>query len=104
MNHQVAYMGASRPSSTLNDLMNCHMRGWNGREVVHLSVMEHFSKFMAIIKMLDQETPYATNICALYHGVWYMELKRFVDVEDYATLPRAAGETNGSQGQVAGGP
>ena len=79
---------------TLTDLMNCQMRGWNGWEVVKLLVMEHFSKFMAVVETLNQETPYATDICALYQGVWYTELKHFTNAEDYAVPPRPVGETN----------
>ena len=90
----VAYMGVTHPSSTLNDLMNCHMRGWNGKEVVHLSVLDHFPKFMSIIETLDQNEPFATNICALYQGVWYIELKHFANMEDYTILTHPMGESN----------
>ena len=58
----VAYMGVTHPSSTLNDLMNCHMWGWNGKEVVCLLVLNHFPRFMSIIKTLNQDKPFATNI------------------------------------------
>ena len=82
----VAYMGATHPSSTLNDLMNCCMWGWNGKEVVHLSVLDHFPRFMSIIETLNQDKPFATDICALYQVVWYVELKHFADAKDY-TIP-----------------
>ena len=90
----VAYMGVTRPSSTLNDLMNCHMRGWNGKEVVHLSVLDHFPRFMSIIETLDQDEPFATDICALYQGVWYIKLKHFTDAEDYTIPTHPVGESN----------
>ena len=91
---QVAYMGTTRPSSTLNDLMKCKMHGWNGKEAVRLSVLDHFPKFMQCVEMLDQGSPYATNICALYQGVWYTELQNFANTKDYTVPPQPLNETN----------
>ena len=90
----VAYMGATHPSSTLNDLMNCHMWGWNGKEVVCLSVLDNFPRFMSIIETLNQDEPFTTDICALYQGVWYVELKCFANAEDYTIPAHLLGESN----------
>ena len=83
----VAYMGATRPSLILNNLIKCKMHGWNGKEAVRLLVLDHFPKFMQCVEMLDQGSPYATNICALYQGVWYTELLNFANTEDYMVPP-----------------
>ena len=45
------------------------MHGWDGKQVVKLSVLEHFPKFMPCVESLDQITPYDADICALYQGV-----------------------------------
>ena len=90
---QIAYMGATRPSSTLNDLMRCKMHGWDGKQVVKMLVLKHFPKFMQSVESLDQTAPYA-DICTLYQGVWSLELLNFANVVDYTLPPRPINDTN----------
>ena len=62
-------------SITLTELTNCKMRGWNGHEVIHLTVLEHYITFMVLVETLDQTRPNPSNICTLYYECWHDDMK-----------------------------
>ena len=50
---RVAYMGVAYQSTTFTKLTDCKMSGWNGHEVVQLSVLKHYNLFMSLVETFD---------------------------------------------------